>query len=103
MIEITHLLATRNNLIQLIDSLTTEQLNKIQEGFSNNIIWNFVHNIVTKQLLYSFPKERKIYLFALSPFSSVKLGREFNCHQRINHWQLISAFFESKFLRFKLY
>ncbi|MEN8927961.1 MAG: DinB family protein [Flavobacteriales bacterium] len=51
MTELTHLLATRNNFIALIDSLTTEQLNKIPEGFSNNIIWNFAHNIVTHQLL----------------------------------------------------
>lgn len=51
MTELTHLLATRKNFISLIDSLTTEQLNKIPEGYSNNIIWNFAHNIVTQQLL----------------------------------------------------
>lgn len=51
MTELTHLLITRNNFIQLIDSLSIEQLNKIPEGYSNNIIWNFAHIIVTQQLL----------------------------------------------------
>ncbi|MDB4088219.1 DinB family protein [Flavobacteriales bacterium] len=51
MTEFNHLLATRNNFIRLIDSLTTEQLNIIPARYSNNIIWNFAHNIVTQQLL----------------------------------------------------
>ena len=51
MTELNHLLETRKNFIGLIESLTTEQLNKIPDRFSNNIIWNFGHNIVTQQLL----------------------------------------------------
>ena len=62
MTEFNHLLATRNNFIQLIDSLTTEQLNKIPEGYSNNIIWNFAHNIVTQQLLCYKLANHKMYI-----------------------------------------
>ena len=51
MTEIAHILETRKNFIELIDSLTTEQLNKIPEGYWNNIIWNFGHTIVTQQIL----------------------------------------------------
>lgn len=42
---------TRNNFLKLIEGLTDEQLNKIPEGFNNNIAWNFGHIIVTQQLL----------------------------------------------------
>lgn len=42
---------TRENFEKLIRSLTNEDLNKIPEGFSNNIIWNFGHAIATQQLL----------------------------------------------------
>ena len=34
---------TRAFLRSLVDNLTTEQLNEIPEGFSNNIVWNFGH------------------------------------------------------------
>jgi hypothetical protein len=40
---------TRKSLLQLIDGLTTEQLNEIPRGFSNNIIWNIAHMIVAQQ------------------------------------------------------
>ncbi len=42
---------TRKNFLKLIEGLTEEQLNKIPEGFNNNIIWNFGHIIVTQQIL----------------------------------------------------
>lgn len=42
---------TRNNMLQLVDALSDEQLNKVPEGFSNNIIWNLGHCLVTAQLL----------------------------------------------------
>ncbi len=35
----------------LCKDLTIEQLNKIPEGFNNNIVWNFGHVIVTQQSL----------------------------------------------------
>lgn len=62
MIELTHLLETRKNFIRLIDSLTTEQLNKIPESFSNNIIWNFAHVIVTQQLLCYKLASKEMYI-----------------------------------------
>ncbi|RZA00307.1 MAG: DinB family protein [Sphingobacteriaceae bacterium] len=36
-------------LLNLLDTLTIEQLNKIPAGFNNNIIWNFAHMIAAQQ------------------------------------------------------
>lgn len=40
---------TRNNFIELVNNLTTEELNAIPKGFNNNIAWNFGHIVVTTQ------------------------------------------------------
>ncbi|RZL40989.1 MAG: DinB family protein, partial [Pedobacter sp.] len=42
---------SRKAFIKLIDGLTIEQLNKIPDGFNNNIIWNFGHIVVSTQTL----------------------------------------------------
>ena len=42
---------TRENFLKLIEGLSIEQLNKIPEGFNNNIAWNFGHIIVSQQVL----------------------------------------------------
>lgn len=42
---------SRQNILNLIDGLSVEQLNKIPEGYNNNIIWNVGHLIATQQLL----------------------------------------------------
>jgi hypothetical protein len=34
-----------------IENHTLEELNKVPNGFNNNIIWNIAHTIVTQQLL----------------------------------------------------
>lgn len=47
--EITRI--TRTNVLSLIDSLSYEQLICIPQGYSNSILWNFVHIAVTHQLL----------------------------------------------------
>ena len=41
----------RNVYLRLLESFTLEQLNTIPNGFSNNIIWNIAHIIVTQQIL----------------------------------------------------
>ncbi len=43
--------AVRNLVLKSIENLDTEALNKIPEGFNNNIVWNFAHILVTQQLL----------------------------------------------------
>lgn len=42
---------SRQAFIQLVDSLSVEELNEIPAGFNNNIIWNFGHIVVTTQTL----------------------------------------------------
>lgn len=49
--DIERLRITRNNFHTLVESVSLRQLNNIPEGFNNNIIWNFAHNVVTQQLL----------------------------------------------------
>lgn len=41
----------RENLLKILDSHSLEQLNKIPEKFSNNLIWNIAHCIATQQAL----------------------------------------------------
>lgn len=41
----------RNNYLRFIEPFTLEQLNKVPEGFNNNIIWNVGHIIVVQQSL----------------------------------------------------
>jgi hypothetical protein len=38
-------------LLGFIENHSLEELNKVPTGFSNNIIWNIAHTIVTQQLL----------------------------------------------------
>jgi hypothetical protein len=42
---------SRNLAAQFLENYTLEQLNKIPEGFSNNLIWNIGHSIVVQQML----------------------------------------------------
>lgn len=48
-LEITR--ASRSTLSKFLDNHTLEQLNKVPEGFSNNLIWNIAHIIVVQQML----------------------------------------------------
>ncbi|MCI4668844.1 MAG: DinB family protein [Bacteroidia bacterium] len=42
---------TRKNFLRLIENRSNEELNVIPKGFSNNLIWNLGHMVVTQQLL----------------------------------------------------
>ncbi len=46
---------SRKIVSQFLEHYSLEQLNKIPEGFKNNLIWNIAHIVVTQQLLvYKF-------------------------------------------------
>ena len=46
---------SRQLLMVYLDNYTLEQLNKIPEGFGNNLLWNIGHILVTQQILiYKF-------------------------------------------------
>jgi len=44
-------LKNRNILEGFLNQFSLDELNKIPDGFSNNLIWNIAHVIVTQQLL----------------------------------------------------
>ncbi|HSD13836.1 MAG TPA: DinB family protein [Flavobacterium sp.] len=43
--------SSRNILYKFLEENSLEQLNKIPEGFSNNLIWNIGHIVVVQQML----------------------------------------------------
>lgn len=43
--------SSRKVFVELIDGLSTEELNHVPGGFNNNIIWNFGHIVVSTQSL----------------------------------------------------
>jgi hypothetical protein len=56
----------RQLIAPIFEAYSVEQLNKIPKGFSNNLIWNIAHIIVTEQIL--------VYkLSGLQPMVSVEL------------------------------
>lgn len=48
-LEITRI--NRKTMEKFLDNYSIEELNKVPEGFSNNLIWNIAHLVVTQQLL----------------------------------------------------
>ncbi|MFD2563762.1 DinB family protein [Aquimarina rubra] len=48
-LEITR--TNRRLMLKIMDNYSLEDLNKVPEGFNNNLIWNIAHVIVTQQLL----------------------------------------------------
>jgi molecular chaperone GrpE (heat shock protein) len=53
---------TRTNFLNLLNEFSLEQINQIPEGFSNNLIWNFGHLVVTQQLLCYKLSGNKMYI-----------------------------------------
>jgi len=50
-LHIDKLKKSRKLTLKLIEGLTIDQVNKIPEGFNNNIVWNLAHLVVIQQLL----------------------------------------------------
>ena len=42
---------SRKMILQYLENYSVEQLNTVPAGFSNNLIWNIAHIVVTQQLL----------------------------------------------------
>ncbi len=42
---------TRENQLAILNAHSQEDISRVPTGFSNNLIWNFAHSIVTMQLL----------------------------------------------------
>ncbi|MFL0162365.1 DinB family protein [Aquirufa salirivi] len=42
---------TRHNFLNLIEPLSIDELNKIPDGFNNNIAWNLGHIVASQQIL----------------------------------------------------
>lgn len=51
-----------NNVLTMVDGVSTEKLNKIPVGFSNNLIWNIAHLVVTQKLLIYGLSDNKLGL-----------------------------------------
>jgi hypothetical protein len=49
--QVTTLKKLRFAVLKTVEQLTTEQLNKVPDGFNNNIIWNIAHLIASQQNL----------------------------------------------------
>ncbi len=53
--------ASRNALVSSLSSLSIDDLNKIPEGFNNNIAWNLGHIVAVEQLLiYGLTKQTMV-------------------------------------------
>jgi DinB family protein len=48
---IKYIKRTRELFLTLVNGLSIEQINKIPQGFNNNIIWNFGHMLISTQAL----------------------------------------------------
>jgi hypothetical protein len=53
---------TRTNFLNLLNEFSLEQINQIPQGFSNNLIWNFGHLVVTQQILCYKLSGNKMYI-----------------------------------------
>ncbi len=42
---------SRNLMVDILDKYPIELLNRIPDGFNNNLFWNYAHVVVTQQLL----------------------------------------------------
>jgi hypothetical protein len=41
----------QRNFARLLDGLTLQQINKVPDGFRNNLVWNFGHVVASLQML----------------------------------------------------
>lgn len=44
----------QQNLEKMLDELSVEQMNKVPDGYKNNLVWNFAHVVASLQMLCYF-------------------------------------------------
>jgi DinB superfamily len=49
--QFVKLLATRQNLLKILETTSTQDLLAVPDGYNNNIFWNIAHCVATQQLL----------------------------------------------------
>lgn len=81
--ELEILRANRRNITTIVKKLSVERLNKIPVGFTNTIIWNVAHLVVTQQLLCYKLSDNKLLIpsylvdkFAKGTYPKEKLSSE---------------------------
>lgn len=94
--NLTITIQNRKACKKVLDSLSTEQINEIPEGFNNNILWNCGHIISVQQML--------IYGLSNVPFSSdMRLINQFLPGTRPNAYYGSDMINEVKMLLFSTF
>ncbi len=90
----------RKKFLEMIETLSLEQLNRIPHSFNNNLIWNIIHSMVSTDLLIYGPCDLNIplskwvdnYRKGSKPDSSVPVSVQMledvkralsSCHERL--------------------
>lgn len=79
----------RQLFINMLDSMTIEQLNEVPAGFNNNMAWNFAHIIVTQQALNYYKAGVPIKM-PMEQFQKYQKGTkptEFISQEEINYYK----------------
>lgn len=80
---------TRNNVIDLLNGLTYDQMIKVPNGFNNSILWNAVHNLTVQQLLcYRLSNlDLRVDDKFIDPFKKGSTGQEVISEQLVSEFK----------------
>ena len=111
-LELLH--TTRRNFTDILEAHSLEAINKVPDGFNNNIIWNFGHVIASQQRLCYKLSGLEMYMKEELAAKYVKGTKPegFITHTEVNELKLLAEelpqkmladFEEGKFTNFKEY